>query len=97
MIDLSAVYQLRDDARYRKVAGEGVVLQQTAAEVVMLNGTGADVLELIDGERRVSDIVDALAGDYDIEKETLTADVSAYVQELVGAGVISELSPEAAD
>ncbi len=90
MIDLSAVYQLRNDARYRKVAGEGVVLQQTSAEVVMLNDTGADVLELINGERPIRAIVDALASEYDTATETLTADVLSYIQELVEAGVIAD-------
>lgn len=90
MTDLTRIYRLADDARYRRVSGEGVVLQQTASEVVMLNQTGADALELVDGQRSVQDIIDSMAATHDATPEDLARDVPLYIQQLVEAGIIRE-------
>jgi hypothetical protein len=90
MTDLSRIYQLSDDARYRRVAGEGVVLQQAASEVLMLNQTGADALELIDGERTVQAIIDTMAATHAAAPEVIARDVPIYIDQLIEAGVIRE-------
>ena len=94
MTHSSSVYRFCQDARYRKVAGEGVVLQQTSAEIIMLNQTGSFVLELIDGERSVQDIVERMSADYEADAEVLTKDVKDYIQQLVDAGVVAERTAE---
>ena len=93
MISPFSVYRLCSDARYREVAGEGVVLQQTSAEIIMLNQAGSDVLELIDGKRTVQDIAGAMSADYDADPEVISNDLEEYIQRLVGAGVIEERTP----
>lgn len=90
-IDPTDVYQLAEDARYRRVAGEGVVLQQTASEVVMLNETGSDALELIDGERSVQDIIDAMAVTHDAAPAIIARDVPLYIDQLLEARVIRKM------
>jgi hypothetical protein len=90
MIDPSTVFEFCSHTRYRKVGGEGVVLQQTSSEMIMLNETASDVLELIDGKRSLQDIVEAMLVDYEADPERLSQDVSDYLGQLVEAGVIAE-------
>jgi hypothetical protein len=89
--DLTSVWKRRADVRYRRVEGEAVVLRQSAAEVLVVNEIGAAVLDLADGARRISDWVDALDGEYDVDKETLTRDLLEFAAELEHAGLLERV------
>ncbi|MFZ1574590.1 MAG: PqqD family protein [Chromatiaceae bacterium] len=90
MIDDTTIYQLRPDIRLRNVGEEGVVLRQAAGEVLVLNGTGIRVLEAVNAVRPVSDIIQALAAEYEVGPLQLTHDVKEYLQELFDAQIIAE-------
>ncbi len=75
------------DVRFRAVGGETVVLRQNDALVLVLNEVGGRVLELADG-RTESEIVDELIDEFEVERAELEADVSAFVTELIGEGVV---------
>ena len=90
MIDDTTIYQLRPDIRFRNVNGEGVVLRQAAGEVLVLNGTGIRVLEAVNAVRPVSDIIQALAAEYEVEPTEVAYDIKAYLRELFDAQIIAE-------
>jgi hypothetical protein len=92
MIDSTRVFRTRDDARYRNIGGEGIVVRQAAGEVLVLNEVGVRVLDLLATGKPVAGIVAALGSEYDVDAATLERDVLDYVQELVDAGII-ESSP----
>ena len=54
----------------------------------LLDEPAVEVLKLVDGARTVPDIVDALAAKFDAPRETIAADVSAMLQDLVVKGAI---------
>lgn len=93
-LDPSTVLKRRPDVRYRRVEGEAVVLRQSAAEVLVLNGVGADVLDLADGVRPVGEWVDALDGEYEVDRETLARDLLEFAAELEEAGVLERVEAE---
>jgi Coenzyme PQQ synthesis protein D (PqqD) len=84
---LATVLRLRRDIRHTRVGDEGVVLRQDDAEVLVINDVAARVIELLDGNRSLADIVETLRQEYDIDADTLAADVAAYGRELTEAGV----------
>ena len=84
-------YRRVADVRYRVLDGEAVVLRQRAAEVLGLNRVGSRVLELVDGETGVPELLDRLADEFEVERATLEADVRAFLDELVAAGVLERL------
>lgn len=53
-----------------------------------LDETAVAILGLVDGERRVSDIVDALAAQYDADRAMIEADVLAMLDELAAKRVL---------
>ena len=75
-------FRLRHDA----VRKAWVVL--APERLFMLDEPAVEVLKLVDGTRTVPDIVDALAAKFDAPRETIAADVSAMLQDLVVKGAI---------
>ena len=57
----------RSDVRYRRVAGEGVVLLQDANEVLALNEVAARILEHVGAGLTMPDIVDRLLEEFEAE------------------------------
>ena len=96
MIKSAASFRKRNDTRYRKVGGEGIVVKQGAGEVLVLSEVGARILDLLEPGLGVDGLLRTLAGEYDIDPATLERDVLAYLQELVDAEVI-EVAPPRAD
>jgi len=89
-VSTDAVYEPLPDVRFRAVGGEGVVVRQDAAEVMVLNGVAVRVLELLDGVRSVTVLLDDLEREYEVERADLEREVTAYLGELLDAGVIRD-------
>jgi hypothetical protein len=92
MIESTMMFRKRSDARYRSVGGEGIVVRQSVGEVLVLNEVGLRVLDLLAPGDHVGNVVKALALEYEIDAPTLAQDVSAYVQELLDAGIIEQVA-----
>lgn len=52
--------------------------------------TAVEVLQLCDGVRSVSQVVDQLAGKYAAERDAIAADVIAMLQDLADKGFLTE-------
>jgi methyltransferase-like protein len=50
--------------------------------VYTLNETGAFIWEQIDGKRSVEDIINAVADEYDIDKQTAESDVFTFIENM---------------
>ena len=60
----------------------------SSGHYLMLEGSGRDIWDLIDGERRVDDIVDEIGRTYDVEAETCRRDVLAFMHALSENGMV---------
>lgn len=87
-----ATLRPKSDVRFRRVAGEGVVLRQDAGEVLALNEVASRILEHIDGGLTVSGIVERLLEEFDADREEIEADTTEFVTELLESGVIESVS-----
>ena len=85
-----AVFRPRSDVRFRGIGDEAVIVRQEDAEVIALNDVGASVLALLDSRRSVRDVLDALLEQYDVDRESLSGDLSRFLSELRDAGVVEE-------
>ena len=93
MVDVSSSVKTGDDIRYRVVDGEAVVLSQSAGEIVVLDAVGSRVLELVAEGCSVASLVERMHGEYDVDRETLEADVVAFLEELLEARIVVETPP----
>lgn len=84
----ATVLRPRPDVRFRRIDTDGVVLVQGTAQVLGLNEVGARLLELVSGGATVAELVERLAEEYDVERGVLEADVDAFLDRLLSAGVV---------
>ena len=80
--------QLDDTPRKNPVAAsrtyddEGVVIHSANMELSVMNPIGTRIWELVDGERSVRGIVEAIHDEFDVDQETAEADVLEFLEEL---------------
>jgi hypothetical protein len=86
----------RADVRFRVIDDEGVVVRQSAGEVLVLNDLGTRILAMADGLAPVARWIDALLGDFDVERPQLERDVLVFAAELVEQGLLEPLPAAAA-
>ena len=92
MIEATATFRRCSDARHRNIGNEGVVVRQRAGEVMVVNEIGARVLDLVEAGMSIEAMVARLETEYDVERATIERDVRAYLDELVGAGVVEPVA-----
>lgn len=93
-MNVTGILRPKSDVRFRRVAGEGVVLLQDANEVLALNEVAARILEHIGDGLTVSVIVDRLLEEFDADRADLEADTTEFVRELLESGVIETVSDD---
>ena len=91
MPKLDRVLKHKDDVRYRVVGEEAVVVRQNAAEVIAVNDVGARILELIDAKSTVSQVIEKMSSEYDVDRDELTQDVEDFVTAIHDAGIVEEI------
>lgn len=80
---------LSPDVRFRRVAGEGVVVDQSVPAVLVVNEVGVRALELMRAGATQGEVVARIAEEYAVAPETVAADVRAYLGELRGRGILA--------
>lgn len=71
-----------------QIKGESVVLDLEEGVYYGLNDVGARVWELVQEPARVSELVDAIAEEYDVPREQCIGDVKELLHDLEGYGLI---------
>lgn len=77
----------------REIAGEQILVpirKQAAdmAAIYVLNETGALVWQLLDGERSLADVTEALVQEYEVDPNTAQADLVELVDRLCELGML---------
>jgi len=78
---------------YREIAGEAVLVPirrnvADMAKIYNLDEVAADIWQLIDGQRTLAEVRDALLDEYDVAPDVLEADLGDLVQKLVSIGAL---------
>lgn len=74
---------------WRLIAGEAVILSLDTKVLRGLNAVGSRVWDLIDGQRTVDDIVGVIVEEFDVPPPQASADVQAFVRELLDKGLVA--------
>ncbi len=96
-LGLQISFARSDQIASRKIADEILLVPiRTSAHqklgVYTLNGTGALIWELIDGRRRLSDLVDAVVDRFEVERDQALRDTETFCQDLLSFGAIVEVA-----
>jgi len=95
MADLKSVPSKSPSIVTRKTGNEYVLVPVAnniadMNSVYTLNETGAFIWELIDGEKNVEDLIQAVISEYNINRETATADVLTFIDNMSKYLIISD-------
>jgi len=90
MLSSDSCLRLSDDVTFQSLGedGQAVLVSLTSGQLYTCNETTHDLLHAIDGQRSFGEVVDALAEMYDVERETLKADLGGMAEELIREGLI---------
>lgn len=77
----------------RVVAGETLIVPVRAkvgdlASIYSFNGTGTLIWKLLESPQTVAQIADAVAQEYEVERERAESDVTEFVSEMKAVGLV---------
>jgi hypothetical protein len=81
-VDLNDVPSKNPVAASRTYEGEGVIIHSGSMELNVVNPVGTRVWELVDGERPVGAIIEAVCREFDVDEEQAREDVLEFLVEL---------------
>jgi hypothetical protein len=93
---LASRYERDPNVVSREIAGEQILVpirKQAAdmAAIYVLNATGARIWQLLDGQRSLGDVQDALIQEYDVDPEAARVDIVELVGRLRDLGMLREV------
>ncbi len=87
--DRSVIPVLKRETVIREEDDGALIFDQVDDELSAVNETGLLVLRKIDGKRSLADIINAVAAEFsEIDPEQIGSDVEAFVEGLIGRGLI---------
>jgi methyltransferase-like protein len=95
MPDLKSILSHSPSVVTRKTGNEYVLVPVTdniadMDSVYTLNETGAFIWEQIDGKKSIEEIIMAMTGEYDIDKDTATQDVLEFISKMSFYLIVNE-------
>lgn len=85
---LDEVLALSPVASFQSVGDGAVVLLADSGQLYSCNDTSEAFLRHVDGKRPLSEIVDLMAQEYEVDREVLEADLAELAENLKQEGVI---------
>ncbi len=87
-----------EDAVWRVIDGDFVLLIPREATLHALTGCGSRVWELMEGETNVSDIVGRICAEYEVEPERARDEITEFIRKLIEMNLVeatAEMGQEA--
>lgn len=96
-IEGSGVYRRSADVVCRQVGGESILvpIRQNVGHldfVYTLSPVAGRIWALLDGTRSVDQILDIMCEEYEVGRDTATADLNELLGDLTGAGLVARVS-----
>jgi|KBSSwiStaDraftv2_1062776.scaffolds.fasta_scaffold4411123_1 hypothetical protein len=83
------IYRRAAELPFRALGTETVVVNTRSREVHVLNGTGAHIWNLLIEDRSLAELLDVLAGEFELDPATAKGEVASFVSDLVDKGLVT--------
>ena len=80
----------RQDLNYRTIDGETLILNRQDGRLHQLNPTASFIWDCCDGSSNLAEIVDRLAGAYEVDSKTARKDVEEILLNLRNSNLLEE-------
>jgi hypothetical protein len=81
-------FNLSEDVLFQEVSGETVLLDLASEQYFGLDEVGTRIWQLLNDRKTVSEMVDILLNEYEVQRGPLEADVRELLRTLMEAGLI---------
>jgi hypothetical protein len=82
MVDINCRFKKNPQIMQKELADGPALIDPYRRVLIQLNPTGVEIWELLNGERSILDITDALRERFEVGDETLKKDVVSFLKEL---------------
>lgn len=82
LLNLDTVVSQKEDVDVTELNGEKVMMDLDKGKYFMLNETGSVIWDAIDEPKSISEIIESVVNEYDIDKETCQSKVLEYLEKL---------------
>ncbi len=86
---LNKVPTQNDDAAWRMVDDECIIIVPETSQATVLNPVAARIWELADGKRMMSEVIALIVEEYDVTPEAAEQDAREFTSELVKRGLLA--------
>ncbi len=85
---IDEVFAFSPVASFQSVGDGAVVQLADSGQLFSCNDTSEAFLSKVDGKRKLSEIIDLMAEEYEVSRDVLSADVTELAHSLVEEGII---------
>jgi hypothetical protein len=82
------VVRQNEDTAFREIEGLAYVVDPATSELHSFSEVATRIWVLLDGKRTVSQVVDIVADEFDVDRATAEADTFELLEELFAKGLI---------
>jgi hypothetical protein len=82
-------YECSNNMDITELDGEYIVMDTEKFTVTKVNEVGARILEGLKQKRKLENIVQAIAGEFGVDKQIVREDTNVFLLELKGLGLIT--------
>ncbi len=90
MLPLDTIISKNERVPWRIIEGEAILVKVDSGEVIHLNEVAAEIWRIIDGKRKISEIVDHIQNDFDVDREQAENDTLEFIQSLSDINLVTE-------
>lgn len=82
LLSLDSIVFQKEDVDVTELNGEKVMMNLDKGKYFMLNETGSVIWDAINEPKSISEIIESIINEYDIDKETCESKVLEYLEKL---------------
>ncbi|MDZ4992164.1 lasso peptide biosynthesis PqqD family chaperone [Clostridium perfringens] len=82
LLSLDSIVSQKEDIDVTELNGEKVMMNLDKGKYFMLNETGSVIWDAINEPKSISEIIESIINEYDIDKETCESKVLEYLEKL---------------
>ncbi|UCE21776.1 MAG: PqqD family protein [Candidatus Aminicenantes bacterium] len=90
MFPLDAIIVKNERIPWRIIEGEAILVKVDSGEVIHLNEVAAEIWRKIDGQRKISEIIDLIQKDFDVDREQAEKDTLELIKSLSDINLVAK-------
>ncbi len=90
MLPLDTIIYKNERVPWRIIESEAILVKVDSGEVIHLNEVAAEIWRTIDGKRKISEIIDHIQKDFDVDREQAEKDTLEFIKSLSDINLVTE-------